>query len=228
LKQIFLILFLSLAGSRHLISSEAVGFYSKGKLKDPVSILDYNLPIHKVFTHKPHHFATEQLVDVVAAAAEFVKQHYPDYGPIQLGDLSSDKGGKLRRHLSHQNGLDADIVYLSHKKTLQAPEAPRWEQDFIRKRKVTDDFFFEGNLALFKFLIHDSLVERIIVDKHIKKALCHYARETKQYNDPAIQETLRRLRPAKFHHTHFHMRIMCPIQDVDCRAQLDPIDGPGC
>ena len=54
-------------------------------------------------------FGTHATVASVVAALHAYQQRFPDAVPIQMGDLSARKGGRIYGHQSHQTGLDVDI-----------------------------------------------------------------------------------------------------------------------
>ena len=195
--KVFFIFSLMILFSHNLFSSEAVGLYSSGKLKSAENILDKNILFHKLFLARQKFFTTRQMVDVIEDTSAFVRQTFPDSELIQLGDLSNKDGGKCPGHSSHQNGLDADIVYLTHNKKLQSPNATYWEEEFVKNGVVTSNFHIEKNFELFKYLVHNHPVTRIFVDQAIKKKFCQFAKSKKWLNDKETIETLRRLRVEK-------------------------------
>lgn len=209
-------------------ASEAVGFYSKGSLKDGESILERGTKIHKLFLGRKRFYTTDQMHDVISDAADFVRQEFPDAELLQVGDLGAIKGGTVTGHGSHQNGLDADFVYLTRNNKLQSPNATFWQEEFVKSSKATTNFHVERNLALFKELVTNHPVQRIFVDKVIKKTLCQYVTKNNLTKDLEIQETLRRLRPEALHTNHFHVRLRCPSTDYACIKQAEVPKGNGC
>jgi penicillin-insensitive murein endopeptidase len=212
----------------NLNASEVIGYYSKGSLKDGESILDKGIKIHKLFLARKKFYTSDQMNDVISDMADFVRQEYPDAETLQLGDLSAVKGGSAQGHGSHQNGLDADLVYLTKNNKLQSPAANFWQEEFVKSGKITSNFHAERNLELFKYLVMNHPVQRIFVDKIIKRTLCQYVTANKLTKDVTIQETLRRLRPEPLHGNHFHMRLRCPTTDYKCVKQAEVPKGNGC
>lgn len=208
-------------------ASEAIGYYSDGKLKQGESILELGVNIHKLFMQRKRHYGTVEMNSVISDAVDFVRQEIPEAELIQVGDISNKEGGKCAEHASHQNGLDADIVYLTKNGKLQSQNASYWEEDFVKNSSVSANFHLERNFTLFKFLIIEKKVDRIFVDLAIKKLFCQYAKDN-QLNDQESLETLRRLRVEKLHSTHFHMRLKCPTTDYSCKSQAEIPAGTGC
>ena len=209
-------------------ASEAIGYYSSGSIKGAESIQDRGTPIRKLFVQRGRFFGTQQIQDIISNAADFVRQEFPESEVLQVGDISNKNGGLIKEHGSHQNGLDADLVYLTRNGKLQSQTAAYWQEEFVKSGVVTSNFNTERNLALFKHLIMESEVERIFVDAAIKKHFCSYARKNNLLNDFETTETLRRLRVEKLHTNHFHMRIKCPTTDLKCKTQSAVPAGTGC
>lgn len=208
-------------------ASESIGSYSKGTLRNADSVFSRSVNIHKLFLARKKFFTSDQMHEVLRSSADFLRQEFPDAEVLQVGDLSAINGGAAPGHSSHQNGLDMDVVYLTHNKRLQSPQAAYWEEDFIINNKVSENFHTERNFALFKDLVNSHPVQRIFVDALIKKHLCEYVVK-KGLNDSASQETLRRLRPLDLHRTHFHVRVRCPETDGKCTPQEEVPGGNGC
>ena len=209
-------------------ASEAIGYYSSGSIKDAESITDRGTPIRKLFLQRGRFFGTQEIQDIISDAADFVRQEFPDSEMLQVGDIANKNGGVLKEHGSHQNGLDADLVYLTRNGKLQSQTAAYWQEEFVKGGVVTANFNTERNLALFRHLIMNTPTERIFVDAAIKKLFCSYAKKNNLMNDSEIKETLRRLRVEKLHTNHFHMRIKCPTTDLKCKAQAAVPAGTGC
>ncbi len=228
MKHTGLILGLVLLYSTQLSASEAIGYYSSGKIRNAASIIERATPIHKLFMQRGRFFGTDQIQDTISDAADWVKNEYPDAEILQVGDISNKNGGTLAEHGSHQNGLDVDIVYLTKNKKLQSQTAPYWQEEFVKNGVVSSNMDVPRNLELFKYLIHNQSVERIFVDGAIKKVFCSFASKNNLLNDNETRETLRRLRVEKLHSTHFHVRLPCPKTDTACKAQSDVPAGTGC
>jgi penicillin-insensitive murein endopeptidase len=214
--------------SNLLIASETIGFYSNGRLSGAQSVFEHGTPIHKLFIARGRLYTSDEMQSVLTDASEFIKGAFPDSEILQVGDLSMRLGGLAEGHASHQNGLDADVVYLRHNKYVQSPTSPYWDEDFVDKTGPSKNFNVERNFELFKFLVKNTPVTRIFVDTVMKKRFCQMAKTNGQLKDPQTIETLRRLRPQDLHRTHFHMRIGCPVNDHECVPQSEPTAGTGC
>lgn len=209
-------------------ASEAIGFYSKGSLAGAQSVFERGVPVHKLFLSRQRIYTSDEMHNLLLVATDFLGANFPDAEILQVGDLSARAGGVAKGHASHQNGLDADLVYLRRNGHVQTPGADYWDEDFVSGNKPTANFNSERNLALFRHLVANTPVERIFVDSTIKINLCQYALKNGMMKDPQIVETLRRLRVQNLHRTHFHIRISCPADDHECTPQSEVPSGPGC
>ncbi|MBC7711821.1 MAG: penicillin-insensitive murein endopeptidase [Rhizobacter sp.] len=223
-----MILVCALIFSTYTNASEAIGYYSSGKLKDGDSIIERGTPVHKLFMQRGRFFGTQIMQDTISDAADFVRQTYPDAEQLQIGDIAQKGGGVLKEHGSHQNGLDADIVYLTKNKKLQSQNAAFWEEEFVKNGVVSENLDLERSLNLFRYLVTTHPVERIFVDVAIKKAFCTYAKKNNLLTDKDYVEALRRLRVEDLHTNHFHMRLTCPKTDMSCKSQAAVPAGSGC
>lgn len=219
---------LGLVFNINTFATEAVGFYSNGSLKDGVSIIDRNIDVQKLFISRKKLFATEELLELIDEASLFLKTNFKSAEPLALGDLAAVNGGKAARHASHQNGLDADIVYLKVNEKPQDSNNPEWAENFVTKNGVSKNFHTARNFELLKYLASKDNVERIFVDTLIKKELCMFVNITENAKTLSNLEFLRKLRPANLHQTHFHVRIACPKTDLNCISQAAPPAGSGC
>ena len=63
-------------------------------------------------------------------------------------------------------------------------------------------------------------VERVLANPAIKKALCRDVKGDRSW--------LHKIRPVVGHNYHFHLRIVCPADSPDCKAQPVPPTDEGC
>jgi penicillin-insensitive murein endopeptidase len=59
-------------------------------------------------------FGAPQVVEYVRHAVAEVRALYPDVPTLAIGDLSSEHGGALPGHVSHQSGRDVDVGFYFH------------------------------------------------------------------------------------------------------------------
>lgn len=53
------------------------------------------------------------MVDAIKMAYGRMNAHFAEHTAVRVGDLSLPNGGRMKPHTSHQNGLDADIAYMT-------------------------------------------------------------------------------------------------------------------
>lgn len=207
------------------VASEPIGFYSKGNIKDSASVDNYNGHFEKLFRSRNQLHSTETLLTFVRDISNEIKTKYQDVEKLQIGDISSVNGGKINRHQSHQNGLDIDVVYLRVNRRGQSLSNPEWAEDFSKGKIVSSNFDVKRNWELFKIMVSKGSVGRIFVDWSVKNKYCSLFSDS---IEPSDKEVLRRLRPAKYHKTHFHLRLECPKNASRCRKQSPPTNNSGC
>jgi len=148
--------------------------------------------------------------------------------PLLVGDLGQARGGPtLSGHTSHQSGLDADLWYwfppgaekrsltLDERETLDAPS-------MVLPNGLTLDsaLWTRDKVALLKLAASFPSVERIFVHPVIKRELCQSAGMDRAW--------LSKIRPWTGHDDHFHVRLRCPGDSPDCKAQEAPAAEDGC
>lgn len=220
--------FLSLLFTPSLYASEAIGFYSNGSIKNSVSIDDY-IGSHwrKLYRKRGQQFGTHETMRAISGLADYMKSMFPTVEVTQIGDISAKNGKRIRRHKSHQNGLDSDMVYYRVNEKPQDAEYPEWAEDFVINGKLTDNFHVHRNWVAMKYLVNNHDVGRIFVDGAIKRALCNHAKKLGEFEQE--KETLRRLRiENRVHMHHFHLRLKCPPGNSRCTPQAEPPAGSGC
>lgn len=141
---------------------------------------------------------------------------------LLIGDLGPPRGGPtLSGHASHQNGLDADIWFITRAARPTAAQRERLgAPGFVIDRKQLRATWSTGQADLLVAAADHSEVNRIFVSPAIKRYMCG--------RFPSAS-WLYRLRPWWGHEDHFHVRLMCPVGNALCQEQdpLDPLDN-GC
>lgn len=206
---------------------QAKGFYSNGSLVDAMNFGLEGLGFVKLFQPRDRGWAAFDLIRVIEIAAERLHSLFPTGERVQIGDASSEHGGRLSRHASHQNGLDVDIAFLRLDNREQDPQdMGGFDESFVRRNRPSANFDTERNYLFMRYLFETGRINRIFVDKALKSELCRYSRELGQYGQDI--EYLRRLRPWPHHDDHMHVRITCPVNSPNCVTQQDPPLGSGC
>jgi penicillin-insensitive murein endopeptidase len=201
----------------------AIGFYSAGCLQGAERLpLDGNgyavmRPSRRRF------FGHSTLITYLTALA--LDRRIATKKLLLIGDLGPAQGGPtLSGHASHQNGLDADIWFLTSATRPTGVEREKLSAPgFVVERKRLKATWGVAQVSLLAAAAQRSEVNRIFVSPPIKRYMCReYPKASWLY----------RLRPWWGHEDHFHVRLMCPADSPLCREQdpLDPSDngcGPG-
>jgi murein endopeptidase len=116
-------------------------------------------------------FGAAHVVENVRRAIAEVRKTYSDVHTLAIGDLSSEQGGPLGRHVSHQSGLDVDIgFYFTHK-----PE--NYPQSFVT---ANGDLDLEATWALIEAFANTANeaggVQVIFLDHNVQARLYRWAK----------------------------------------------------
>lgn len=204
---------------------ESIGFYSNGCLRGAIDLPMDGTGYQSIYTTANHHFAHNQLIEFVS---EFAKNIDALGSGLLIGELSQVRGGPFASgHASHQIGLDVDILFYTHPEQ-RVRSLSVEERDHIHTPSmlngnglVDPSRFGPDQILKLKLASLDPKTERIFVNPAIKLYLC---------NNLDTEELfwLRKVRPWRGHHAHFHVRIQCPLDSKECVSQDPPPEGDGC
>jgi penicillin-insensitive murein DD-endopeptidase len=205
-------------------NAHVVGFYSAGCLAGG-SALPVDGPDWQVMRLSRNrnwgHPALIRFLERLAARVH----NAGDWNGLLVGDMSQPRGGPMTSgHASHQVGLDAD-VWLTPMPDHQLTRVEREEMsatNMVAESRLDIDpsIWTPHHVAVIKSAARDPQVERIFVNPAIKKALC-------RDSDPD-RDWLNKVRPYWGHDYHFHVRLHCPPDSVECKPQPPPPPGDGC
>jgi penicillin-insensitive murein endopeptidase len=205
------------------LQARAIGFYAKGCLAGAVALPINGKAWQVMRLSRNRMWGHPNLVRMLERLSEKgVKVGWPG---LLVGDLAQARGGPmLTGHASHQVGLDADI-WLTPMPNRELTRAEREEMSATNvvapdKKDVDKSVWTPAHVAIIKTAAREPEVERIFVNAAIKKALCRDAGNDRGW--------LQKVRPMWGHNYHFHIRIRCPADNPDCRAQEPPVAGEGC
>jgi penicillin-insensitive murein DD-endopeptidase len=143
-----------------------------------------------------------------------------------VGDLSSERGGAIAGHRSHQSGRDADVgFYLRDDKGRQVV-LDRFVQ-IDREGRVLGEkgVYFDDhrNWLLVRSWLKDRRagIAHVFVAGHVRSRLLAFAKGSKaraKYYD-AANSLLRQPSNSSLHDDHFHVRIACPTEQADICIQ---------
>lgn len=152
------------------------------------------------------------------ASAHFKKYFWSDH-VLHIGDVAQELGGPYTPHSSHQNGLDADVLFMGQTQYISVVDA---------EGKVTERFDRDMNWYFFKMLASQKMMDgtrivpvvtMILVAPEIKTEMCRWAKEKGLLEDADNRELMSLLRSAAGHDDHFHIRLRCSPHHLQCRKQ---------
>lgn len=150
--------------------------------------------------------------DLLVAAAEEMAILLPDADPILIGDISRRGGGQLTSHISHQQGIDADLgLYQKGGK-----------QGTIGFSDLTaSNIDYEASWLLIKSLLDSGRIEFILLDGRVISLLRDWTVENGRLTrdealrifpkegTPRLWEQTGYVRHAANHRDHIHVRVRC-------------------
>jgi|GEM_PF-1909667 len=139
-------------------------------------------------------FGTSETVAAVLAALQAYAQKFPDAAPIQMGDLSARRGGKIYGHQSHQSGRDVDI------RLIHAADG--------------ESFDPTRNWFLVKTLIDGGDVRAIFLNRTEQAWL--RAAAVDDVGEAQAQRYFSLISHEPGHTIHMHVRYACAKQDKRC------------
>lgn len=153
------------------------------------------------------------------SAADFHARH-PEITMV-VGAIAQQHGGTFPPHSSHQNGLDADVLFVGNTRYATVLDG----------KTVSDRFNPELNWEYWRSLTAQKItrdgeeipvVAAILVAPEIKTYLCSWARSSGHMTTREDIDLLKRLRPTEGHDTHFHIRLQCSPYHLRCEQPWDP------
>lgn len=194
--------------------SEAVGTSSHGKLRQGRLLPAEGTGYLRKNEKAP--YGTDETVAILTWAFERMTQLYPGTAAVVVGDISAERGGKLRPHSSHQNGLDVDIGYY-----YQGNERQRRFLD-----ATADNLDTEKTWSLLEILLSTERVEYLFIDRRIQPLLFDEA-SRRGWSTQELQELFEAplgarqrigiIRHFPGHKNHIHVRFVCDASDGECR-----------
>jgi penicillin-insensitive murein DD-endopeptidase len=206
------------------LAARAIGFYARGCLAGAVALPVDGKTWQVMRLSRNRNWGHPSLIEFLERFSAKVPQ-VAGWPGILVGDLSQPRGGPmLTGHASHQVGLDADIwLTPMPTRTFNRDEREQLAATMIvreDRRDVDPAAWNPGHLKVVKAAAQDPLVERVLVNAAIKKALCREAGNDRGW--------LNKVRPYWGHDFHMHVRIRCPADSPTCKPQ-DPVPaGDGC
>jgi penicillin-insensitive murein DD-endopeptidase len=166
-------------------------------------------------------WALPNLFSVLGRAARIVARKFPG-SVLEIGELSRKDGGRITSHLSHQSGRDADVgFYLTDLDgaPLRAPRFLRCEGSGDGRDDPTIRFDDERNWEFVRAILEDPSeeVRQIFIYAPLRARLLAYAAKIKAPRQLRAKAAAAMMQPinALPHDDHFHIRISCPLDQVE-------------
>lgn len=213
--------------------NQALGFPDEGSLRNATSVLTRQQALNKkaffevVAPDRKKHFATYEMAELITRTGDQLNRQFSKM--LYIANLSAQNGGeltaiingKLTKHASHQNGLDADIAYPTDIAHLKFPLVVRMKP----RQYFPKNYSVEKTYTLLKFLFtqKDIPVDRFFVDQKIKDELCTYAIAKNEFAPETKAQTtalFESIQHVAGHGDHFHVRIKCSKSDPACRGRI--------
>jgi len=164
-------------------------------------------------------WGTPETIDALIYAAAKVQARYGHSHKLYLGDISYRDGGRLRRHMSHQAGRDADVGF--YFKT----GSPGYLAD-----GVPSNIDLKRNWAFLEALLELNAVQYIFLDTRIQRVLYNYAKNRRHVPVSTLdhifqyprsrRERVGIIRHARGHYNHYHIRFYSPIAVANAKRAL--------
>lgn len=152
-------------------------------------------------------FGMPATVDAIRTIYGKRAAHFADDAEVLVGDLSLEEGGPISPHNSHQNGLDADIAYLS-----EGCHGALCEMSLMTAEALD----VAAQWYVFEEWLRMNTVEFIFVDYALQEVLYEHARArgvdeqtlSRWFQYPREPErSVGVIRHEAGHDTHFHVRF---------------------
>jgi penicillin-insensitive murein endopeptidase len=203
----------------------AIGYYPRGCLQGGIElpITGPNWQVMRVSRNR--NWGHPELVQFLERFAPLAAEATGWKG-ILIGDMAQPRGGPLPfGHRSHQIGLDVDIWFMpmtdrvlsaKERENISAPNLVAADG-----KHVYGKTWSAADIAFIRTAAEQPEVERVLVNAAIKKELCR----VKSAKD---ESWMSKVRPWYGHADHIHVRLKCPADSPDCRAQPAVPIGDGC
>ena len=203
----------------------AIGYYPRGCLQGGVELPTTGPNWQVMRVSRNRNWGHPELVQFLERFAPLAAEATGWKG-ILIGDMAQPRGGPLPTgHRSHQIGLDVDIWFMPMPdRALSAEEREKILAPNVVAadgKHVNDKLWSAAHIAFIRTAAEQPQVERVLVNAAIKKELCR----VKSTKDEAWMS---KVRPWYGHDDHIHVRLKCPADSPDCRAQPPVPKGDGC
>lgn len=229
--------------------NQSIGFPDQGNLRNATSLvtkqqaLNANAFFEVVQPARNRHFATYEMAELITRLGKTLNEIYNH--KLYVGNISQKNGGKLYSlkdgkiqyddkgnpilaHASHQIGLDADFAYPTTDDSVKFPVVVRMKPRQFNPGSFSSEKTYE--LIKYSFRQTDIRIDRIFMDKTIKKSLCDYAKSKNEFNSAdkdLVNRIFNSIDHVDGHGDHFHVRLKCSSYDPACRQKIYAVN-KGC
>lgn len=202
--------------------TQSAGTPNHGRLYNPskVPFDGKTLAVRKSTWGRNTNYGNRALVETLQYAADVVASIDPK-ARLFIGDASSERGGRLGSHKSHQNGLDVDIAFYVRDQNGNLGDTGTFVK--LNRNGVSYDGKWRLDADLSWAFVEALLtspkadVQYLFVYNPLKEMILEAGRRANA--NPAVLErasyVMQQPRDSSPHADHFHLRIYCPPGDRD-------------
>ena len=203
-------------------SPQVIGSYTSGCIAGAAALPFVGAGYQVMRASRNRYYGHPALIGLVERLGRQMAQRG---GRLLVGDLAQPRGGPMPSgHRSHQSGLDVDIWFLQPSPQRILAQAETEKVEMLSMIRAADGIL---NASRWSPRYRDALwlaaqspeVDRIFVNPIIKQALC---------DGEDDRAWLNKIRPWWGHDAHFHLRLSCPSDSMQCRPQKPLLPGDGC
>jgi len=196
----------------HIPPSSSIGRPSRGSLENGVQLTSSRLwEVHD----QARAYMTRHAVAALSQAFELVRSRWPHAPRVEIRDASTEHGGPLFGHHSHQSGRDIDIAYFRR----------ACSGTCLHHHVAPDDLDAERQWAVLETWLRADVLDYVFIDHALQEPLYRAARASgataaelaRWFQWPGDAE--RRvgiIRHAHGHSDHMHVRFACASHDLEC------------
>lgn len=203
--------------------TQSIGFYSAGCLQGAKALPLDGPGYEAIRISRDRYWGQPVMLHYIEDLAARI--HDLGQARLYIGDIGQPRGGPAPTgHQSHQIGLDADIWF----ERQPGPRMPPADREHPRLRSlvraddrgIDDEVFSQQHVMLLKTAAEMPHVDRIFVNRWIKRRLCHTMTGDRHW--------LNKLVVWVGHDEHFHVRLHCPPGNPQCQPQAAYYSDDGC
>lgn len=203
--------------------SSSIGRPSRGTLENGVALRTTSRwEVHD----RSRAFVTRDAADAMTRGFAAVEERWPGSPRVEIRDASTEHGGPLHGHHSHQSGRDIDLAYF--RRTCR-------EHTCRHHRTAPSDLDAARQWALLEGWLRAGVVDYVFIDHALQEPLYRAAREAgatsaelaRWFQWPADESLhVGVIRHAHGHADHFHVRFSCAAHDRECgpRRAIGEVD----